>query len=97
MADTIVVLPVPGPPKWLAPLAKFYEQIPVEVRELMLDRRSCDTPWNFCAIFARCKAAGEIMTSSPATAYMLANLPVFRKGAKRRWETVSGTGRNKAN
>lgn len=81
-------VPKNWPPKWLAPLAKFYEQIPVEVRELMLDRRSCDTPWNFCAFFARCEAAGEIMMSSPATAYMLANLPVFRKGVKRRWETV---------
>ncbi len=81
-------IPNDWPPKWLAPLAKFYEPIPLEVRELMIDRRSCDTPWNFCAFFARCKDAGEIMMSSPAMAYMLANLPVFRKGVKRRWEIV---------
>jgi hypothetical protein len=86
-------IPIPEgwPPKWLAPLAKFYEPIPVEVREFMLGTDSwhfIDTPWNFCAFFARCKDAGEITRSSPATAYMLANLPVFRKDVRRRWETV---------
>lgn len=81
-------MPADWPPKWLAPLAKFYEPIPVEVRERMIGKEGADTPWNICAFFARCKDAGGIMRSSPATAYMLANLPVFRKGVKRRWDIV---------
>ncbi len=74
-------------PKWLPVLAKFYDPIPLEVRETVLScGTNVETPWNIFAFFARCGDAADVMRCSPAIGFMLANLPVFRKGVKRRWE-----------
>ena len=83
-------VPEAWPPPWLPALSKFYEAIPVNVREIMLFMTSgaIDTQWDVCAFFARCPDADEIIKNCPVIGFMLANLPVFRKGTRRRWDVA---------
>jgi len=84
-------------PDWAKLLSKFYDPIPLHVKEWMVGihnrkqmegRIGASDSWTMCAFFARCSEAAEIMRESPAIGYMLANLPVFRKDVRERWRTA---------
>ena len=72
--------------KWTPVIASFYDNIPLNVREMML--ANTEGAWNICAFYARCPGADELMNTSPAIGFMLSNFPVFRPKLKRKWDAV---------